>query len=580
MSRDPDPEVEERLRKHRSGEEPLELVKVSQDFASDRCFFSVPVLDVESRTYEQKDRFLVISDVFEKNGRDHFYLYPDEMIKRGFFPAREPYLVTYMTLKTARDFIKGKTIAPTTDYVFEKVKGLLKKYVDLVSEEQYNLVTIWIMGTYVHRLFSAYPYLHVQAKPGSGKTRLLNTIAALSFNGLLVVNPSMASLFRMIDRGSITACIDEAEKLLKNEKEASDFAALLNAGYSRGASVSRIGEGMKIEIFDVYSPKVIANISGLGEVLGSRSIKIQMIRSKRKDVVTRGEPGLWDPEIVEVRDLLYLWALENWREIRDIFILLGGYLHIFSQDIHDSEGHLHKKNKDLSGLDPNLMKIMKIGKEGGDERAQNIFMIYTKIKEMGFNPKKMNEDILLYYVDNLPYNVDNLIYLNILMKMERYDFFSLTGRLQQIALPLIVISSLVDTEVLDVVVSSIKKQEELMLDVVTDKETAAIRTCIKALDKEESDWILVTDLVQLAEDMGFEFRSQSASGKAREFLRQMQHFGPEFGRKKRTTEGTRLFLDKKALILLADAYNVDISDVLVASEQSKLDVEEVNVDGK
>ena len=59
---------------------------------------------------------------------------------------------------------------------FKKIKAILKEYMDM-EEQQYNLISLWIIGTYIHKQFPAYPYLFFNAMKGSGKTRILKIIS-------------------------------------------------------------------------------------------------------------------------------------------------------------------------------------------------------------------------------------------------------------------------------------------------------------------------------------------------------------------------------------------------------------------
>ena len=45
-----------------------------------------------------------------------------------------------------------------------------------LKEEYYDLVAVWIIGTYCMPGFETYPYLFINAQKGSGKTRLLKSI--------------------------------------------------------------------------------------------------------------------------------------------------------------------------------------------------------------------------------------------------------------------------------------------------------------------------------------------------------------------------------------------------------------------
>jgi len=166
--------------------------------------------------------------------------------------------------------------------IYQGIIDILKRYIDM-REDYYPLVACWIIGTYVHKTFRTYPYLYFNAMKGSGKSRTLSLIAHLSYNGKMVVNMSEAVLFRTAKDSTI--CIDEFERTKGKEK--ANLRELLNAAYKQGISVERAkkvigkhGEDFKIEKFDVFCPIAMANISGMDEVLGDRSIKLTLERSQ------------------------------------------------------------------------------------------------------------------------------------------------------------------------------------------------------------------------------------------------------------------------------------------------------------
>ena len=58
---------------------------------------------------------------------------------------------------------------------------------------------------------------------------------------------------------------------------------LLNSGYKQGMPAIRVtGDDIKPQAFDVYSPKILAAIMGLEDVLASRCIAIPMRRTNKK----------------------------------------------------------------------------------------------------------------------------------------------------------------------------------------------------------------------------------------------------------------------------------------------------------
>lgn len=159
---------------------------------------------------------------------------------------------------------------------YSSVKRLLKTYID-TPEQNYDIIALWILGTYLHQAFSSYPYLFFNAMKGSGKSRTIKLITSLSHNGRLVMDLTDAVLFRTA-LGS-TLGIDEFENVASKEK--TTLRTLLNAAYKRGVKVARMakiksreGEKMAVEEFEIYAPIVMANINGMDDVLADRCITI------------------------------------------------------------------------------------------------------------------------------------------------------------------------------------------------------------------------------------------------------------------------------------------------------------------
>lgn len=171
---------------------------------------------------------------------------------------------------------------------YEGIIEFIKNYVDL-NKQYYPLLALWIIGTYCHKSFNAYPYLFINAMRGSGKTRLLKIIKELSWNGELLTSVREATLFR--SAGNNTICIDEFEGIMNKENEG--LREILNSSYKKGMTIKRMkkkrtldGEGYVIEIFEPYTPIAMANIWGVEEVLGDRCI-IMILEKSKKTYLTK-----------------------------------------------------------------------------------------------------------------------------------------------------------------------------------------------------------------------------------------------------------------------------------------------------
>lgn len=162
---------------------------------------------------------------------------------------------------------------------YHLIRDTLIKYLDL-KEEHYSLISVWIIGTHFHSGFSSYPYLFLNAMRGSGKTRTLKLITTLSKEGNVMASPTEAVLFRT--KGTLG--IDEFEGI--GNKDKSSIRELLNASYKKGTKIFRLkkkrtpeGELQVVEEFEPYRPIVMANISGMEEVLGDRCISLILEKS-------------------------------------------------------------------------------------------------------------------------------------------------------------------------------------------------------------------------------------------------------------------------------------------------------------
>jgi len=172
---------------------------------------------------------------------------------------------------------------------YKKIKKILKEYMDM-DESSYSLVSLWILGSYLHKQFPAYPYLFFNAMKGSGKTRMLKIISNLAYNGKVAGSMTEAVLFRTAKER--TLCIDEFEQM--NARGNENLKLLLNSAYKKGTTIERMSkkkiegsEQQVVEEFEVYCPIAMANILGMENVLGDRCISIILEKSDRKEYSIR-----------------------------------------------------------------------------------------------------------------------------------------------------------------------------------------------------------------------------------------------------------------------------------------------------
>lgn len=197
----------------------------------------------------------------------------------------------------------------------------LKKYID-IKEEYFNIISLWIIGTYFHQQFPSYPFLFFNAQRGSGKSRVMNLITTLAKDGSLQNSMTEATLFRT--KG--TLAIDEYEGVTRKGGEA--LRELLNSAYKKGIKIRRMkqqktqeGIEMVVEEFNVYRPIILANIWGMESVLGDRCITLILEKSSDQKIINLLEIFEHDDLIIKTKKLLnqcslcsYLFSVEDYKK--------------------------------------------------------------------------------------------------------------------------------------------------------------------------------------------------------------------------------------------------------------------------
>lgn len=222
-------------------------------------------------------------------------------------------------VKSVQAFISGARVEPVKAYA--EVKKAWREYIEFDKPAYYDLLTLWVIGTYFFHIFNSYPYIYFGGTKRAGKTKALTLASALAFNAVFSGNLSTSSMFRLIQNSRCTLLIDETEKLA-NPERAQDFRGLLLCGYKKGEFVFRAEktrkDRYKPESFEVYSPKMLANIRGLEDVLEDRCITIIMKRAKNPRILN-AEINLNDSVWQKTRNSLYMLYLQHWKEIKEIY---------------------------------------------------------------------------------------------------------------------------------------------------------------------------------------------------------------------------------------------------------------------
>lgn len=295
----------------------LFVINGAQDFKRNRAFVGVGIPDLSITNGYSIRNFLITSE-----GKK-ISMNKDDLLKQKIIVERFPNLIERWGSKDIEDFVKNPTKTSLQD-IFTEIRNKSRFYLEFSNEGMHSFITLWIIGTYFHRLFVSYPYVHLNGNAGSGKTKCLSLIAALGFNGELSVNNTPSYMIRVVHCNHATSCIDEVEKFNRpKDEETKTILAMLNAGYKRGSMVGKSEQGgkgnkWKPVRFEAYSPKVLAGISSLPPTLVSRCIPLIMIKSGNKDLLNR-EINEYSNEWQIIRDKLYRAMLGNFSTVSSCY---------------------------------------------------------------------------------------------------------------------------------------------------------------------------------------------------------------------------------------------------------------------
>jgi hypothetical protein len=312
--------------------EQWKTIHPSLDFTSDHAYFGQIIGDRRENSY------CIITDQGYVLPTD-----PEDTLEYHHLKlAQQPYVysVTRWTSESINRFSRLKRYPTEEPIALDKtallsaIKDLFAMYIEFSDEQLYSFFTLWSIGTYCFPLFNTYPYVHLIGLMQSGKSKLLSLCCCLSFNGFHSADITTACLFRLIEETRGSLFIDEAETL-SSRRGSEAVRGILLSGYRKGGKAYRAerdSDGNFVpRAYDVYGPKMMANIEGLEEVLASRCITVTMQRGVNKEIVN-SEINIDYPGWQQIRDRIYPFIMVNWEEIRRVYNELQNEAEIFGRE--------------------------------------------------------------------------------------------------------------------------------------------------------------------------------------------------------------------------------------------------------
>jgi hypothetical protein len=196
--------------------------------------------------------------------------------------------------------------------LLRRLAAYVRRYV-VLTDEQADLVALWIVHTHALDAAHTTPYLEVvSAEKRSGKTRLLEVLSTVAAKSWFTGRVTAAVLVRKVADLEPTLLLDESDAAFKGDKEYSEaLRGILNSGFRRGGVASLcVGQGANLAYkdFAVFSPKVIAGIGKLPDTISDRAIKVELRRRARSEPVERFRLRKVEPEAEMLKAEAAAWA--------------------------------------------------------------------------------------------------------------------------------------------------------------------------------------------------------------------------------------------------------------------------------
>jgi len=278
---------------------------------------------------------------------------------------------------------------PAAKEVYDEVEDFIRKHFVHDDERVYGKLALWVMHTYCVDFFETVPYVQFLASHGSGKTRGLEVLCALSYRGMLTAGFTPANLYRLIDKYHPTLLLDESGHSIHAGSEAGKtIISVLNQGYKRGSLVFRtnLQKGEDPIGFDCFGPKAIAAVKGFLSTLESRCIIIPMIKGKPENrtmdedwaALLRGKLTVW----AIYAPVEPVWPDAEDGRVEEVFVPLYSIAHLVGDDAVSSlekfmKSEILRRKHDEKMSDEALVVQALVEQLGPSQRTEKI-----RIKEV------------------------------------------------------------------------------------------------------------------------------------------------------------------------------------------------------
>ena len=196
-----------------------------------------------------------------------------------------------------------------------EIESVLKTYMD-VSPTFLMIATLYIPMTYIYDKLRSVIYLRMLGEPGTGKSRMLSTIAHCCHKPILTMgNTSAAAVTRLLKQVPGTLMLDEMD--LYDSSEANQLMKIWNSGHSIDAAPMKcdVNDPDKVSCVPCFCPKLAGTRKRFKDKAAETRCVTEICQQTEREEITNNLPMIFYEQSEHIRNKLLMWRFRNYDKV-------------------------------------------------------------------------------------------------------------------------------------------------------------------------------------------------------------------------------------------------------------------------
>ena len=294
--------------------------------------------------------------------------------------------------------------------IYDTIMNVMHELVIFPEEILYKIFTLWIISTWKQECWETVGFPVFRGIVGSGKTRALNFLHALSYRCVPAGIISFAALARLSEYSNISITIDEANKRLNPRIESgAQLLDFIKQSYKKGSVYvsADLNDQKEVIVTHNFGFKAFAGERSFDTALVSRGIDVFM----EKAIPPAAKMAYLEEELSIIRSMLlnYKYKTDDPPDLGRAFVLTGRTREVYEsiiatgehigQNVDDIIAFAQEKEKDaeeelLGTIQYEILKVIKNHRENATlDDAPEDMKILDICDGLGWEDKKEKQKL-------------------------------------------------------------------------------------------------------------------------------------------------------------------------------------------